>query len=47
MTGVEDCYIGIGSNLGNRRGFCEEAIRKLSEFPGSDVEEVSSRLAAC
>ncbi|HEY5649285.1 MAG TPA: 2-amino-4-hydroxy-6-hydroxymethyldihydropteridine diphosphokinase [Nitrospiria bacterium] len=42
MTTAVDCYIGVGSNMGNRRGFCEEAVRKLGEFPGSDVETVSS-----
>lgn len=42
MTAAIDCYIGIGSNMGNRRGFCEEALQKLAEFPESDVEAVSA-----
>lgn len=36
------CYIGIGSNLGDRRGYIDEAILKLGAAGGVKVKRVSS-----
>ena len=36
------CYIGIGSNLGDRRKYIENAIQKLNETKGIEVKKVSS-----
>jgi 2-amino-4-hydroxy-6-hydroxymethyldihydropteridine diphosphokinase len=34
-------YIGIGSNVGERRSFCRRAVRALAETPGIDVDATS------
>lgn len=36
------CYIGIGSNLGDRRAYIEEAIRSLGNTKGVSLKRVSS-----
>jgi 2-amino-4-hydroxy-6-hydroxymethyldihydropteridine diphosphokinase len=36
------CYIGIGSNIGDRRGYIEKAIEELKNAPGIRVVRVSS-----
>ena len=36
------CYIGIGSNLGDRRKFIEKALESLRKTPGVSVKRVSS-----
>lgn len=36
------CYIGIGSNLGDRRAYIDKAIRKLGAANGVEVKRVSS-----
>ena len=36
------CYIGIGSNLGDRQKYIESAIQKLKETKGIEVKKVSS-----
>ncbi|MDO8603074.1 MAG: 2-amino-4-hydroxy-6-hydroxymethyldihydropteridine diphosphokinase, partial [Candidatus Omnitrophota bacterium] len=36
------CYIGIGSNLGDRAKYIENAIEKLKETKGIKVKRVSS-----
>lgn len=36
------CYIGIGSNLGDRRAYIDEAIRLLGSTKGISVKRVSS-----
>jgi len=36
------CYIGIGSNLGDRRKHIESAIKKLKDTEGIDVTKISS-----
>lgn len=36
------CYIGIGSNIGDRRGYIEKALRELKSAPGIRVTRVSS-----
>ncbi len=36
------CYIGIGSNLGDRAKYIENAIEKLKETKGIEVKKVSS-----
>ena len=36
------CYIGIGSNLGDRRAYIEEAIRSLNNIKGVSLKRVSS-----
>jgi len=36
------CYIGIGSNLGDRRAYIEEAIRSLSNTKGVSLKRTSS-----
>lgn len=35
-------YIGIGSNVGDRQGFCRGAVRALDESTGIDVRATSS-----
>jgi 2-amino-4-hydroxy-6-hydroxymethyldihydropteridine diphosphokinase len=35
-------YIGVGANLGDRRGQCEAAVAALGKAPGIRVERVSS-----
>jgi 2-amino-4-hydroxy-6-hydroxymethyldihydropteridine diphosphokinase len=39
---VTTAYIGIGSNVGDRRGFCRGAVRSLAESTGVDVRATSS-----
>mgnify|MGYP001608860399 FL=1 len=36
------CYIGIGSNLGDRQKYIESAIQRLKEIKGIEVRKVSS-----
>jgi 2-amino-4-hydroxy-6-hydroxymethyldihydropteridine diphosphokinase len=36
------CYIGIGSNLGDRRGYIDKAIAALGALKGTRVLRVSS-----
>lgn len=36
------CYIGIGSNLGERQGYIDRAIASLRKAPGITVTRVSS-----
>ncbi len=36
------CYIGIGSNMGDRRVYIEEAIRSLGNTKGVSLKRVSS-----
>lgn len=36
------CYIGVGSNLGDRQGNIEAAIQRLREAGGIEVTKVSS-----
>ena len=36
------CFIGIGSNLGNRQSFCLEALRRLEKLPSTRMVVVSS-----
>jgi 2-amino-4-hydroxy-6-hydroxymethyldihydropteridine diphosphokinase len=36
------CYIGIGSNLGDRRGYIDKAIAALGVLKGTRVVRVSS-----
>ncbi|MBU0759738.1 MAG: 2-amino-4-hydroxy-6-hydroxymethyldihydropteridine diphosphokinase [Candidatus Omnitrophica bacterium] len=40
MAGIR-CYIGVGSNLGERRKNIEQAIQKLKEVEGIEVKRVS------
>lgn len=35
-------YVGIGSNVGDRQGFCRRAIEELRATEGIDVPQVSS-----
>ncbi len=35
------CYIGVGSNLGDRRNYIENAIQKLKESKGIEVKRIS------
>lgn len=35
-------WIGIGSNVGDRVGFCRRAVTELESFPGIAVEAASS-----
>jgi 2-amino-4-hydroxy-6-hydroxymethyldihydropteridine diphosphokinase len=41
MAGVI-CFIGIGSNSGNRQAFCLEALRRLEKLPKTRLVIVSS-----
>lgn len=36
------CHIGVGSNVGNREGFCRRAVEELSTAPGVELDRVSS-----
>lgn len=36
------CYIGIGSNLGDRLGYIENAIKKLKETGKIEVRKISN-----
>lgn len=36
------CYIGIGSNLGDRQRYIEDAVQRLRETKGIEVKRVSS-----
>lgn len=36
------CYIGIGSNLGDRRAYIEEAIRSIGSIKGVKLGRISS-----
>jgi 2-amino-4-hydroxy-6-hydroxymethyldihydropteridine diphosphokinase len=36
------CFIGIGSNLGDRRSLCLEALRRLEKLPSIRIIAVSS-----
>ena len=36
------CYIGLGSNLGNRQKNIGEALRLINEIPGARLDKVSS-----
>ncbi len=36
------CFIGIGSNLGNRQALCLEARRRLEKLPSTRLAAVSS-----
>jgi len=36
------CYIGIGSNLGDREKYIKNAIEKLKEIKGVEVKKVSN-----
>lgn len=42
MTEPVTAYIGIGSNMGDRQGFCEEAVRLISRFPETSLITVSA-----
>lgn len=42
MTESAACYIGIGSNMGDRQAYCKEAVRRLSQFPKTSLTSVSS-----
>jgi 2-amino-4-hydroxy-6-hydroxymethyldihydropteridine diphosphokinase len=39
---VTVAYIGVGSNVGERRTFCRRALEALAETPGIEVEAASS-----
>jgi len=39
---VTPTYLGLGSNLGNRAGFLEEALDRLATWPGVRLGAVSS-----
>jgi len=36
------CYIGLGSNMGNRRGHLESALAQLGRCDGVEIRQVSS-----
>jgi 2-amino-4-hydroxy-6-hydroxymethyldihydropteridine diphosphokinase len=38
---IESAYIGVGSNLGDSKGLCLEAVDRVSRLPGSVVSAVS------
>jgi len=38
---VETAYVGLGSNLGDRRFLLREALRRLGEIPGIRIRRVS------
>jgi 2-amino-4-hydroxy-6-hydroxymethyldihydropteridine diphosphokinase len=42
MTETVRAYIGIGSNVGERRSFCRRAVSELDAAPGVRVEVTSS-----
>ena len=37
-------YIGIGSNMGDKKGYLDQAVRSLNETDGCQIEKVSSYL---
>lgn len=37
-------YIGLGSNMGNKKGYLDQAVRSLNETDGCQIEKVSSYL---
>lgn len=39
---VESVFVGFGSNVGDRLGFCERAVTRLALLPGIRVTAVSS-----
>jgi 2-amino-4-hydroxy-6-hydroxymethyldihydropteridine diphosphokinase len=41
-TSITTAYIGIGSNVGDRLGFCRSAVDELRGIEGVDVVDVSS-----
>lgn len=41
MTESVSCYIGIGSNMGNRMEYCREAVKRIGNLPGSEIKAVS------
>lgn len=42
MTEPVTVYIGIGSNMGDRQAYCEEAVRLISRFQKTSLITVSS-----
>ena len=36
------CFIGIGSNLGNRKKYIKNAIKKLKETKGIEIKKISN-----
>jgi len=42
MTEPVTAYIGIGSNMGERESYCEEAVRLVSRFPDTSIDVISS-----
>ena len=36
------CYLGVGSNVGDRAQFCRRAVQSLAERPETDIGAVSS-----
>ena len=36
------CFIGIGSNLGNRKKYIKNAIKKLKETEGIEIKKISN-----
>ncbi len=41
MGQIQDSFIGIGSNVGDRQGFCRRAVAELQDTPGIAVKGVS------
>ena len=39
---METCYIGVGSNIGDRRKFIDGSIAEIGNIPGVRVTRVSS-----
>ena len=39
-----NAYIGLGSNMGDKKGYLDQAVRSLNETDGCRVEKVSSYL---
>lgn len=39
---METVYLGVGSNLGDREKYIQQAIRYLRETPGISVKKISS-----
>jgi 2-amino-4-hydroxy-6-hydroxymethyldihydropteridine diphosphokinase len=42
MTESVIAYIGIGSNMGDRQAYCQEAVRFIARFPKTSLIAVSS-----
>ncbi|MBI3609482.1 MAG: 2-amino-4-hydroxy-6-hydroxymethyldihydropteridine diphosphokinase [Nitrospirae bacterium] len=42
MTESAVGYIGIGSNMGDRQAYCEEAVRRIARFPKTAILAASS-----